>query len=399
MAGQLSKYSPARKLKNGFIAPDRMPVFMPCMKNLSPIETLLCHILSNSFCDSRQIVQTPLENFFEIAASHGVLGVVYQKLHQQQMLHMFPEKVAKQWHCFVTQQAAVELQRDQIVQQILAAFAEQGICSLLIKGEGLARTVYTDPALRARGDTDFFIGADQIKKTVHLFSQLPGFCLAGAVYKKHQFLCHYAGKGMVNFNFDIHWRINNTARFAQILSFNEALLMAVALPGTEHGQTLCLEHALLLACIHLAAASRLTRERLIWYYDIHLLVLAMDETQWANFAQIAVAKNVQDICYSFLRRTANILGATVPEDVMRILSSSPVGTSLSKRIYQSNLGLLCCDFRELSAPSERLQLLAELFSPEPAFLLQEYNKKNPLWLPLLYIVYIGTRVYRRLTLK
>ena len=61
-------------------------------------------------------------------------------------------RTVREWTC-----------RDEIA-RVLGSLADQGIVPVLIKGAPLAYTVYDDPSLRPRGDTDLLVRPEEVQQ-------------------------------------------------------------------------------------------------------------------------------------------------------------------------------------------------------------------------------------------
>ncbi len=96
--------------------------------------------------------------------------------------------------------------------------------------------------------------------------------------------------------FDVHWKISTQTVFADVLTYDELAASAAPVPALgPHARTTGGVHALLLACIH-PVMHHQNADRLIWLYDIHLLVDRLSEVELERFASLARQKRVAAIC-------------------------------------------------------------------------------------------------------
>ncbi len=358
---------------------------------------LICRIISGQETDRNFFRQQNLVDFFPTARQHGVQGLVYYALKNQDLFTILPKEMQNSFSRAVRGQIAVDLQREQALQTVLFACLENKIKPLVLKGEALARTHYKLSATRERGDIDLFIAAADIQKMIRIMHGA-GYMISGPVYKSHQFTCKQLQNTNGRIHFDIHWRISNKAAFAKTLDYDEALAQAVPVPK-NHGYTLCPEHSLLLSCLHLAGMNNLSQQRIIWFYDIHLLLLSMNDKKLNHWAELAQKKNLQKICLKILLQTQHLLNTPVPQSLLSTLSQRNRKRFSCRKIFQSNLGLVFCDLRELPGVSQKTYLLAELFFPPPEILLNKYNKSNKIWLPTLYFWYMVQGIANRILLR
>jgi hypothetical protein len=293
---------------------------------------------------------------------------------------------------------AQEMLRAHYLRKLLQGFSDLGVPCLLTKGEALANTLYPTPGTRTRCDSDLFIPIVGISKARQAVADA-GFTIVSPVYKSHQFTVRRGGEGPDVFEFDVHWRILNSPRYARTLSFDETFVHSIEVPGMESVRTLDVIDTLLLACMHRAGSDGHDRNRLIWIYDIHLLVAAMAPGQWRAFADKAVMLNVQAPCLDGLNKSRACLGTVLPTDAMKQLSSPEMPPTLSRRYEHSNLALLIDDWKRLPDSPARRELLRELFLPNGESLLRKYHKEERWWLPLLYLRHVFGGLTQRLTLR
>jgi len=280
---------------------------------------------------------------------------------------------------------------------LLEALKQASLSVVLLKGGALAYTHYPEPHLRARVDTDIFIDSADIRQVKAVFTSL-GQQLVGRTYKSHQFNSVRTDFGGA-VNYDVHWRSNNRSIYARVINHQEALCESVEIPGLGGARTLKPTHALLLACMHRAGNPNHDPDRLIWLYDIHLLVSAMPETELLEFASRAVGENLQEICSDALEKASACFATGLPVGAMELLAT-PVepGDSFDQRLTDSQLGLIIDDLRDLPDIRSRLELLREYLAPSGAYLLERYNKQNPLWVPWLYLRYLLGGFAQRISL-
>jgi hypothetical protein len=226
-----------------------------------------------------------------------------------------------------------------------------------------------------------------------------GFEIHPPIYKSHQFtVTRKVDPGYV-VRFDIHWRIQNLPRFAQTISFEEAYARSVQHEQISGTRVLDSADALLLACMHRWGNERHDRDRLIWIYDIHLLVSSLDESQLREFTLSAVSRNVQQACLDGVSRARELFHTSVPGEVLEMLGSPESKRTLYRRFAESYFGLVVDDWRYLPNRHARLVLLQELLLPSTEALMQKYHKTSKYWLPYLYLRRVVGGFTERLLLR
>jgi hypothetical protein len=295
-------------------------------------------------------------------------------------------------------QVAQELLRGHYLRELLTRFAAVGIRCLLIKGEALACTLYPLPGTRTRGDSDIFIAIADIAKAREAAADC-GYVISSPMYKSHQFTIKGTGAGADVFEFDVHWRLLNAPRFARKISFDEGYQRSIELPGKQSARTLNTVDTLLLHCMHRSGSDWHDRNRLIWLYDIHLLLSSMTAEQQLAFVDRALQLDVQSECLDGLTKARGCYDTSIPPSLELALARSQGQRTVARRFAESNLGLLIDDWKCLQDWQARRTLLAELFFPDAESLLRKYGKESRFWLPLLYLRHGLRGISRRLTLR
>ena len=190
---------------------------------------------------------------------------------------------------------------------------QRGIRLLAIKGEGLARSLYPNPACRLTADFDLLVHPGDVQGMRELLAAL-GYLEARAPYGEHIFgekgwyRPQQRGRqwGVV---VDLHWDLTNRRFLRRRVPL--AVLFERATPVDLDGATLwtlCHPHALLMACLHLAAAPRTEPLPLRWLLDIHLLLEALDDAQMRALADEARAWRLADVLGIYCALTLRVLG-------------------------------------------------------------------------------------------
>jgi hypothetical protein len=335
----------------------------------------------------------------EQAAYHGVAALLCHLLKPTPTWDGFPTGAREALLLRLRQSGAIELARRHDLEALLAALQRAGVGVLMLKGAALAYTLYPEPYLRSRADTDLFIDTVDIRQIKQVFTKL-GYELVGQTYKSHQFnsLRREFGQGTVNY--DVHWRSNNRALYARVIGCEEAMRESLPVPGLPWARALKPPLALLQACMHRAADPNHDPDRLVWLYDIHLLVSTMTATELQDFATRAVDENLQLICRDALDRAGARFATPLPAAVQELLAA-PLRKmpALERRLKESHLGLVVNDLAELPDWRSRAALLREYLAPPGEYLLDRYGKSGRSWVPWLYLRYLGGGLLQRLTLR
>lgn len=285
---------------------------------------------------------------------------------------------------------AVELLRGREITRVLGALHARGIAPILLKGTPLAYSVYDAPALRPREDTDLLIRAEDADAVRQVMTELGHTAPAYCDDVHYQFPFELEDEFGVGHAFDFHWRLSTQAAFADLLTYEELAVEATPVPALgPFARAAGNVHALLLACVH-PAMHHQNVERLIWVYDVHLLVGAMPPGELDRFADLAVAKGVAAICAQELARAQERFRTDVPASVvtrLRAAAGEPTAAYLVpgrtwKDELVSNVGAL--------GYWDRLRLLRRVAFPDPAYMLRSYGLRvgtvDATLLPALYVL-------------
>lgn len=361
-------------------------------------DDLLCRLLVDDDARWPELTTTQADAVLERAAHHGVLALLHEALVSRAGHGGCPDAVFERLVSHRRHAVAVSLARQPTLGAMLKILRATGTQPVLLKGEALAHALYSSPELRERCDTDILIPVDQVHIAITAL-EADGYTLSRPRYKSHQFTAEKAVVGGFPIHVDVHWRITNEPEYARILDHATCLerSSAVTIAG-QFCPVLHPVHALLLACVHLGVQPDEQADRLIWLYDIHLLVSRLGEAGLREAADLAMNKGAGDLLARGLYRCRASLGTTIPEAVFaRLWSETPL--PVSSRFSRSYLGLTLADLVELPGAGQKWQLLRELLFPGQEWLREKYPDARPTWVPLLYLRYLFGGLFKRLTLR
>jgi hypothetical protein len=290
-------------------------------------------------------------------------------------------------------QLAWELRHREVVQETLAVLASIGVAPVLFKGTPLAYSLYAKPALRARGDTDLIVPvarrADVERELVRLgFTHGPS--IAGGLLM-HQ-VTYVRRVDGADHALDLHWRLANSEVLSQAFPYQELLRDARPVPALgPHARAAGPAHALLIACLHRAVHDALPYhvgdrihhggDRMIWLYDIHLMVESFDPATLDACRSIAERKGLINVLADGVARARASFGTTVPASLASRGDAhrDPImGYLRAGRVQREWL-----DFRALEGAGRKLRYLRELVFPPAAYMRAMYGESAPLaWLYL-----------------
>jgi len=153
-------------------------------------------------------------------------------------------------------------------------------------------------------------------------------------------------------------------------------------------------HALLFACIHRAGhanapyyvngIAHLGGDRLIWLYDIHLLVVSMSADELVEFAELAASKEIKAICLAALRRTGECFATPIPADVAEMLNGAGCIEASARYLSGGRARQMLGDFLAFDRWSDRAAWVKEHAFPSADYMHSKYPDARDTWLPVLY---------------
>ncbi len=330
-------------------------------------------------------------DFLAACTAHGVAPLLHRQLHQSGTLVTWPVPLQTALTQQVHLHATMDALREQELRTVLEALAHHCVEPLLIKGTPLAYTHYPASDLRPRSDTDMLIAREDCDAAHQVMLDL-GYTLSNAVSGElimHQRLYTKADAHGVNHLYDIHWKVSNPVRFADLLTFSELAAEAVPIPALgPAARTLTPVHALLLACIHRVAHHHNSR-CLIWLYDIHLLASHLTPEVWEACLQLARRKQICAVCLDGLQLAQTYFGTSIPVAVRDRLHAFTPATSVEATAHflhtQQQWRVILSDWTALPSWRDKLRFLKEHLLPPANYVQRRYNTRYRIFLPLLYL--------------
>ena len=331
--------------------------------------------------------QTARTQFIAAATRHGVLPLLAPRLHEAKALGEWPASIREPMVDAARHEVVVESLRRRELQRLAVALAGANVRPLLMKGAALA-SLYPG-RLRPRRDTDLLVrGRDLTKATraLHALGYRRSVQTPGELVMPQMEVVRTERPG-IRHVCDVHVKIANPQVFAEALSYDELNTSAVNVPGLGAGtRALGSVDALLLACIHRVAHHH-DREKLLWVYDIHLLVSGMDTRTLEQFASRAAEKQITAVCRRGLSLAQHWFHTDVPIEVMGALASAglaePSAAFVGGRLR--GVEVMWSDLKAIGRWRDRWRLVREHLFPPASYMRQRYGVSNALLLPVLYM--------------
>ena len=293
----------------------------------------------------------------------------------------------------VRQDALRERRYEIELMAILKELESVDIPALLLKGTPLAYTHYAQAWLRPRCDVDLLVAMRDVERTKSLLLEM-GYAgpreLSGPTLSNElTFIRRHKGARHV----DLHWKTSSRPIFSSVLSFNA--LVAASVPIASLHPTARSPnpvHSLLIACMHRVQHDN--SGRLLWLYDIHLIVGRLSDTEAREFIDIARSRRVWTVCARSVQIAAAHFHTWLPEPLLAGLDlleterlSEPSAIYLSHRPWRARV----TDLQSLRSWRDRLNGFRQLTLPRSDYIRQLYADRPSTPLPLLYLDRLGRR--------
>lgn len=329
------------------------------------------------------------EELFARAAEEGVEALLSAQLSDTEGITGHQQTW---WRQRLAGLVAADALRHIELQRLVAAWRAASLDALLLKGSGLAYTLYPAPWLRPQSDVDVWcplsaVPAMRASLERLGYTEVTGWNNEG----KHQF--HYLRTdphGIARL-VEVHLQLANPEAFAGVLSYDAAAAAATSTPGLPGGRTLAASHALLLACVH-RAAHHFGSGRLIWLYDIHLLAARLSAAEWSVFVDCAGNGRVAAVCRDGLVTTASVFHTSIPAAVDAALGAARDEPTRRFLAAPRELDVRMSTLGALPTWRARARHVRGWLVPPVAYMRERYAIRHRALLPFWYAYRVITRL-------
>lgn len=298
---------------------------------------------------------------------------------------------------------ALELLRGHRDAHALRCLGEIGLKPLVLKGAAYARTIYPEPDLRPRCDTDLLFADRTAAEAACARLASEGYETAPNIvegrFVSRQKTCFLPTAG--GHAIDLHWAISNSHTFVRALPQTDLIREAVPLPALHpDAATLDPVRSLLFACVHLFGHERYGHwPRLLWLYDIYRLSKQLSDADWADFRDKAIPGRIAGICRHVLDQAGQWFPISPAAGLRAALIDAEADEVFRPDRLKSHLHFAWYDMVALADWGERRQWIRETLFPSAEYMRSKYATARITWLPLLYLRRSATGLARRLGLK
>ncbi|WP_456380207.1 nucleotidyltransferase family protein [Thiolapillus sp.] len=299
----------------------------------------------------------------------------------------WPADIREQARKIAFHHAARDLAVETKTRHLLTRLQESGIRPIVLKGSAIAYTHYRQHGARTRGDIDLLFPRGKLAAAFRILEAEGYEYIYRQGYLGQELGFKDASPGQKNLPLDIHWRSSSYVLLAHLLDYDEIIDSAVTIP--ELADLPCAMnqvHALLHACVHWAKHTASGDSiRILWMYDIYLLARELDDEEIQHFIHSATRKKICRICATAIASVKQVLSCEtldrLHDNLSKIHQHEPGARMLARRAASFAIS----DILSSGNGSVLRNSLQDILAPPSAYILRFYGKKNPLWLPWLYM--------------
>ncbi len=287
----------------------------------------------------RTLLQHDLDWSYVIdnAVSHGTMPLLFHSLNAVGV-GALPEPIMESLQMYFNSNARHNLRLTHELVRLLELFDAHGITALPYKGPVLAAALYGSVLLRQFSDLDIMVPKRQrlearallLARGYEPWTEMTAAQNEAHEHSEHAYALFHRDRGV---EVDLHWSLAQR-RFA--IALDPARLWErsapISLPGSRPEKTvrhIPLEDLLLILCVH---GAKHRWNRLGWICDIAELIDGGHDLDWGQIIAQAGRTNSERILFLGLLLAHDLLGATLPDEVLRRIEGDPQAQSLVEQI-------------------------------------------------------------------
>ncbi|MCF2949884.1 nucleotidyltransferase family protein [Paraglaciecola aquimarina] len=323
----------------------------------------------------------------EQAIKHGVAAVLYQawlkfdeKSQQISCIDLFKniDNKLKLMHGFL----------QPVTDQVFNAFRQHNIAFVMLKGYALSHSVYSLPHIRPRTDIDILIDEKDSDRLRALLESL-GFNNPRGWQPKviiDQFSFNKEIANGIKLSLDVHLKISNDKSLQEVITFDELMH-----DGSRHlkntGQLISKPYGLIHAVFHLLHHQKHGDFiKLVWYYDIKLLLENMTKSEYQTLKTLITEKKCGAVVNAVLAKVDALFTVekikALSTDLANVESSPKFDHLLTR---PSILLVTWHNFTLVKGVAGKFLFILETFFPPKEEIYVKYGRASKWPLPLLYM--------------
>jgi len=300
------------------------PRYQQKSANADRVYDALCKTISDRVAQVEWDTFTTAEwdQFPKMAQLEGVGPYIYWIFKENNWPINIPKRTAAslmdQYH--TTQKHNTQLYKELDI--LLEAFEENKIPTILLKGAYLARTVYPNPSSRPMGDIDILVNRENLDKAIGLIQHL-GYIENSPELRPGLREITRAFEHAIEFRKDnvtkveLHWNLaagdSDWWKAPDLWAWSHTIPLPPQDNNVPQGLTLDLPSSILYLCVHSALQHGLAQTRLIWLYDLHLLIQNNeDRIDWNNLIEMSVELEWSYAVWAVLDSARSLFSTQIP---------------------------------------------------------------------------------------
>lgn len=269
----------------------------------------------------------------EMAQEHGMVPLLYRHLndHYQDLI---PAAVLDRLRKEFNRNKLCNLMLAGELVELLALFERHGIPAIPYKGPVLAASVYGNLALRKSGDLDLLLRREHVREARDLLVNRGYAPLAELNREQERIFFRFEREYWLThkdlpIDVELQWQLMpKQFPFPLDVESLRGRLQEAQVGGTSV-LTISPEDLLLILCVH---GAKHFWERLHWICDVAEVVEAYCGMDWERVIEEATARGSDRMLSLGLFLANDLLGAELPEEVLRIVHSDPVVRTLAGEV-------------------------------------------------------------------
>ncbi|MBU3023746.1 nucleotidyltransferase family protein [Aestuariibacter sp. A3R04] len=281
--------------------------------------------------------------------------------------------------------------------EVFLALKKKGIDFIVLKGWALSHTVYTTPYSRPKTDIDILITSPSKAEVKQILLELGYTNPRGWEPKEiiDQFSMRKEIVNGVYANVDVHLQLTNDRAIQPLFPWNE-LVLNTQFESSIEAKVLNKPIALLHAIIHmLHHACHGDFIKLIWFYDIKLLVESITDSEEKILVGNVSENNLGKIVKFALIETSYLFPS---KKLSELIDKIPSSNDITKFEYltqsPSKFKVMVRNFYKTKGMRKKLKLLQETFFPPKEEIYIKYGNDSKYPVFILYFIRIFSGITR-----
>jgi hypothetical protein len=378
----------------------------------------LAHILSreHTAASCEHFSAADWQRLVDLALPHGVAPLFYSIVSQDEIATTIPSplflRLQQSYYQSTAHNLALYRELARILMFLRMVPASRTVPIVILKGAALAHTIYPYIGQRPMADLDLLVDVDHHELVVRILRSAGYTYAAPEMMAGLQRICYkdvtLTGGRFSTTSLDVHWRLisgtsdwrspsvewfwKQTVPWVMAAELLDRDQQRAWLPQPDQTFQFTATAHLLYNATHLMLGHGIGQMRLIWLYDLHLLLTHYaEQISWDELLEQAAIFRWSEPLLAALRATQHYFATPIPDTVLDVLAASSDTRAASMVHYmenpvQSRADALYIHLVNLNWHGRILIILAHIL-PTRDYLRWRYPLNLPAWLWPLYYPY------------